>query len=117
MAATNTENTPGAHSTPAVGVWSEAGVLRKVLVCSPGLAHLRLTPDTAAELLYDDVLWVQQAKRDHFDFVAKMRERDIEVLELPDLLTEVVATTKSGTAVLIADSITISTSCRHVYSR
>ena len=56
-----------------LGVWSEAGRLRRVLVCSPGLAHLRLTPETCDELLFDDVIWVQQARRDHFDFVAKMR--------------------------------------------
>jgi arginine deiminase len=76
---------------PRVGVWSEAGRLRRVLVCAPGLAHLRLTPDTCDELLFDDVVWVSQARRDHFDFVAKMRDRDIEVLELLDLLTDVVA--------------------------
>lgn len=74
-----------------VGVWSEAGRLRRVLVCAPGLAHQRLTPDTAAELLYDDVLWVSQAKRDHYDFVTKMEDRGIEVLELHDLLADVVA--------------------------
>jgi arginine deiminase len=74
-----------------VGVWSEAGRLRRVLVCAPGLAHRRLTPATAAELLYDDVVWVGQAKRDHYDFVSKMEDRGVEVLELHDLLEEVVA--------------------------
>ena len=28
------------------------------------------------------MLWVNQAKRDHFDFVTKMRERGVEVLEM-----------------------------------
>ena len=46
------------------GVHSEAGKLRKVMVCSPGLAHQRLTPNNCDELLFDDVLWVAQAKRD-----------------------------------------------------
>jgi arginine deiminase len=82
---------PAPATTPRVGVWSEAGRLRRVLVCSPGLAHLRLTPDNCDELLFDDVIWVSQARRDHFDFVDKMRERGVEVLELSDLLTEVVA--------------------------
>ncbi len=76
---------------PRVGVWSEVGRLRRVMVCSPGLAHLRLTPDTCDELLFDDVLWVSQAKRDHFDFATKMRDRGVEVLEMHDLLTDVVA--------------------------
>ena len=73
------------------GVHSEAGKLRKVMVCSPGLAHQRLTPNNCDELLFDDVLWVAQAKRDHFDFVTKMRERDIDVLEMHNLLTDIVA--------------------------
>jgi arginine deiminase len=76
---------------PRVGVWSEVGRLRRVMVCSPGLAHLRLTPDTCDELLFDDVLWVDRAKRDHFEFVTKMRDRGVEVLDLEDLLTDVVA--------------------------
>ncbi|MEU8140248.1 arginine deiminase, partial [Streptodolium elevatio] len=40
---------------PAHGVHSEVGRLRKVLVCAPGLAHRRLTPTNADELLFDDV--------------------------------------------------------------
>ncbi|MDD1013341.1 arginine deiminase [Pseudomonas rubra] len=73
------------------GVHSEAGKLRKVMVCSPGLAHQRLTPSNCDDLLFDDVIWVNQAKRDHFDFVTKMRERGIEVLEMHNLLTDIVA--------------------------
>ncbi|MBK3874129.1 arginine deiminase [Stutzerimonas frequens] len=74
-----------------LGVHSEAGKLRKVMVCAPGLAHQRLTPSNCDELLFDDVLWVNQAKRDHFDFVTKMRERGVEVLEMHNLLTETVS--------------------------
>jgi arginine deiminase len=39
-------------------------------------------------LLFDDVLWVHEAQKDHYDFVLKMRERGVEVLELHDLLAE-----------------------------
>ena len=73
------------------GVHSEVGQLRKVIVCAPGLAHTRLTPSNCDQLLFDDVLWVDNAKRDHFDFVTKMRDRGIEVLEMHNLLTETVA--------------------------
>ena len=73
------------------GVHSEVGQLRKVIVCAPGLAHSRLTPSNCDQLLFDDVLWVDNAKRDHFDFVTKMRDRGVEVLELHNLLTETVA--------------------------
>src|SRR4051794_22047144 len=78
------------HESSRVGVWSEVGRLRRVLVCSPGLAHLRLTPDTCDDLLFDDVIWVDRAKRDHYEFVTKMRDRDIEVLETLPMLTDVV---------------------------
>jgi arginine deiminase len=80
-------------SSPAgqYGAHSEVGRLRKVLVCAPGLAHERLTPSNCDDLLFDDVLWVQNARRDHFDFVSKMRERGVEVVELHNVLTETLA--------------------------
>src|SRR5579864_4471232 len=73
------------------GVHSEVGQLRKVLVCAPGLAHARLTPSNCDDLLFDDVLWVENARRDHFDFIGKMRDRGVEVLEMHNLLAETVA--------------------------
>lgn len=69
------------------GVHSEVGKLRKVLVCAPGRAHNRLTPSNCDELLFDDVLWVERAKRDHFDFITKMREEGVDVVEMHNLLT------------------------------
>ncbi|MFD7157336.1 arginine deiminase [Kribbella sp. NPDC059898] len=74
--------------TEVHGVHSEVGRLRKVLVCAPGLAHRRLTPTNADDLLFDDVMWVENAQRDHADFVNKLRGRGVEVVELHDLLTE-----------------------------
>ncbi|MCC9195316.1 arginine deiminase [Arthrobacter sp. zg-Y820] len=68
------------------GVHSEVGKLRKVLVCSPGLAHERLTPSNRADLLFDDVMWVENAQRDHADFVTKMQNHGVDVVELHDLL-------------------------------
>ena len=68
------------------GVHSEVGRLRKVLVCAPGLAHRRLTPTNNDELLFDDVMWVENAQRDHADFVDKLTRRGVEVVELHDLL-------------------------------
>jgi arginine deiminase len=73
------------------GVHSEVGKLRKVLVCAPGLAHTRLTPTNCDDLLFDDVMWVHNARRDHVDFVTGMRERGVEVVELHDLLADTMA--------------------------
>jgi arginine deiminase len=76
---------------PAYGVHSEVGRLRKVLVCAPGLAHRRLTPTNSDDLLFDDVMWVENAQRDHADFVNKLRERGVDVVELHDLLARTMA--------------------------
>lgn len=72
------------------GVHSEVGQLRKVMVCAPGRAHQRLTPSNCDALLFDDVLWVDVAKRDHFDFINKMRDRGVDVVEMHNLLAETV---------------------------
>lgn len=80
-----------ADKATTYGVHSEVGVLRKVLVCAPGLAHTRLTPSNCDALLFDDVMWVQNAKRDHLDFITKMRDRGIEVMEMHELLAETLA--------------------------
>src|SRR6185436_4492826 len=93
MTATAPEAGPlrGEREVGALGVHSEVGVLRTVMVCRPGLAHQRLTPGNRADLLFDDVLWVHEAQKDHYDFVLKMQERGVEVLDLHDLLAETVA--------------------------
>ncbi|HVJ32592.1 MAG TPA: arginine deiminase [Terriglobia bacterium] len=70
------------------GVHSEIGKLKTVMVCPPGRAHERLTPGNCHELLFDDVIWVQEARKDHYDFVTKMQERGVEVLDFPVLLGE-----------------------------
>ena len=57
---------------------SEVGRLRKVIVHRPGLEQRRLTPQTAAELLFDDVIWVRRAEEEHAAFVALLRERGVE---------------------------------------
>ena len=70
---------------------SEVGRLRKVLVCAPGLAHERLTPTNCDDLLFDDVLWVDKAERDHAAFMTSMRDRGVEVVELHEVLAETMA--------------------------
>ena len=97
MADTSSTTSTGAPSavSSTYGVHSEVGRLRKVLVCAPGLAHRRLTPSNNHDLLFDDVMWVENAQRDHADFVNKMTQRGVEVVELHDLLAQ---TLKNATA-------------------
>jgi arginine deiminase len=72
-----------------LGVHSETGKLRQVMVCRPGLAHRRLTPSNCEELLFDDVFWVKQAQKDHDVFANLMRDEGVEVLDVNELLAEV----------------------------
>lgn len=82
------------------GLHSEIGRLRRVLVCRPGLAQQRLTPLNCRDLLFDDVLWVGQARNDHDAFTNAMLSRDVEVLELHDLLATTLANPEARTWLL-----------------
>ncbi len=73
------------------GLRSEVGALKTVIVCRPGLAQKRLTPANCDALLFDDVMWVAQARNDHDVFTNLMTERGIQVLELHDLLEAALA--------------------------
>jgi arginine deiminase len=71
-----------------VGVHSEVGKLRKVIVHRPDLSLKRLTPTNHDDLLFDDVLWVERAQWEHDQFVRAMCDRGIEVYYHVNLLSE-----------------------------
>ncbi|GGB55726.1 arginine deiminase [Roseibium aquae] len=77
--------------TLTYGVHSEAGQLRRVLVHRPGTEMARLTPANAESLLFDDVLWVKQARVDHMEFVDALEAHGVEVVLLREMLEEVLA--------------------------
>jgi arginine deiminase len=83
------------------GVHSEVGKLRQVMVHRPELSLQRLTPSNHDELLFDDVLWVERAQYEHDQFVARMRERGVEVFILRELLAEALAASDEGRQRLI----------------
>ncbi|MGO9500520.1 MAG: arginine deiminase [Streptosporangiaceae bacterium] len=70
---------------------SEVGRLRQVILHRPGLELKRLTPENAADLLFDDVLWVSEAQAEHDVFASVLRERGIEVHYYRDLLAQTLA--------------------------
>ena len=82
------------------GVHSEVGKLKTVMVCRPGLAHQRLTPGNCRDLLFDDVIWVEEAQKDHYDFVLKMQQRGVEVLDLHDLLSQTLESSEARSWIL-----------------
>ncbi len=88
------------NTNTTLGVHSETGRLRQVIVCRPGLAHRRLTPANCQEYLFDDVFWVKQAQKDHGIFVNLMRNEGVEVLDVNDLLADTLSTPEGRAFVL-----------------
>ncbi len=75
---------------PRVHVTSEIGPLRAVLVHTPGHELIAVTPENREDYLYDDIIDLELAQREHRRLVAVL-ERFSEVYEVRDLLTELVA--------------------------
>lgn len=71
-----------------LGADSEVGRLRTVMLHRPGRELTRLTPRNNDKLLFDGIPWVKRAQDEHDAFAAALRDRDVEVLYLTDLLTE-----------------------------
>jgi arginine deiminase len=71
---------------------SEVGRLRQVILHRPDLELKRLTPDNAADLLFDDVLWVSRAQAEHDAFADVLRSRGVVVHYYGDLLAQTLDT-------------------------
>jgi arginine deiminase len=83
-----------------LGVHSEIGRLRQVIVHRPGLELSRLAPGNIESLLFDDVLWSERAREEHDGFAAVLTEHDVEVHHFGDLLAECLAIPEARAFVL-----------------
>lgn len=72
-------------------VGSEVGQLRRVLLNRPERALTHLTPSNCHELLFDDVLAVEQAGKEHDAFAQTLTDQGVEVFLLHDLLADTLA--------------------------
>jgi arginine deiminase len=79
---------------------SEVGRLRQVILHRPGLELKRLTPDNAADLLFDDVLWVTRAQQEHDAFADVLRSRGVVVHYYSDLLAQTLDVTAARDYIL-----------------
>ena len=89
----------------AVHVTSEIGRLKSVLVHPPGAELYAVTPSTREDYLYDDIMDVAAAQREHRRFVAIL-ERFAEVHYVHELLAEVLSDSEVKQA-LIRDTLDI----------
>ena len=74
----------------SVHVTSEIGPLDAVLVHTPGRELEAVTPGNRADYLYDDIIDLEIAQREHRQFVSVLR-RFARVYQVRDLLAEVLA--------------------------
>jgi len=73
------------NGAPHLGVHSEVGTLRQVIVHRPGFELTRLTPGNVDELLFDDILWVKRAREEHDAFAGALADRGVVVHHFTDL--------------------------------
>jgi arginine deiminase len=91
----------------ALGVHSEVGRLREVVLHRPGLELERLTPATVRDLLFEDVLWAERAREEHDAFAAVLREHGVTVHLFSDLLAQ--ALDVPGARPFLADRLATAT--------
>ena len=72
-----------------IRVESEIAPLKKVLLHRPGRELLNLVPERLPELLFDDIPFLEEARREHDAFAALLRDNGAEVVYLEDLMTQV----------------------------
>jgi arginine deiminase len=85
-ASTTSPTTTSTARAITVGIDSEVGQLREVIVHRPGVELDRLTPTNAADLLFDDVMWPSHARAEHDAFAEVLREHGARVHLFHDLL-------------------------------
>jgi arginine deiminase len=70
------------------GVDSEVGRLRTVLVHRPGPELKRMTPRSRDRMLFDTLPWTCRAQQEHDVFTQSLRDQDVEVLYVTELLQD-----------------------------
>lgn len=72
----------------AIKVYSEVGTVEKILVSRPTRYFDAVRPESREFQLVDDVVWGEQAARDHDAFAAHLRSVGAEVVYLEDLFEQ-----------------------------
>jgi len=73
----------------AFSVTSEIGRLKRVMLHRPGRELERLTIDNKDDLLFDDILWVEEAQKEHDAFADLLRDNGVEVVYFKNCLSHI----------------------------
>lgn len=75
-------------ATGALGVHSEVGELREVVVHRPGAELSRLSPANVGSLLFDDMPWLERAQEEHDALARLLAGHGVAVHDFGQLLAE-----------------------------
>jgi len=78
-----------ANEGGSFSVSSEVGKLKRVMLHRPGKELERLTIDNKDELLFDDILWLEEAQKEHDTFADLLRDNGVEVVYFRNCLSHV----------------------------
>ena len=76
-------------NNPGIFVYSEIGKLKSVLLHKPGFEVENIVPDYLRRLLFDEIVYLEQAQREHDQFSQILKNEGVEVLYLTDLMAEI----------------------------
>ncbi|WP_279237131.1 arginine deiminase [Alkaliphilus serpentinus] len=72
-----------------IQVYNEIGKLKRVLLHCPGEEIENIVPDYLTRLLFDEIAFLKQAKKEHQQFSDILRNEGVEVLYLTELMAEI----------------------------
>jgi arginine deiminase len=84
----------------SVRVYSEIGRLRRVMLHRPGSEIDRMVPSMMERLLFDDILYGDEARQEHDRFRRVFERAGVEVVEAQELVAEALASQDARAEVL-----------------
>lgn len=94
-------------------IGSEVGKLQRILLHRPGKELARITIDNKDELLIDEIVWLDRARRDHDNFAQLLRGCGTEVVYFQECLSKVVED-KHVRSCLLTDTLSHETHDPHL---
>ncbi|MDF2985286.1 MAG: arginine deiminase [Eubacterium sp.] len=79
---------------PSISVYSEIGKLKSVLIHRPGIEVENIVPDHLRRLLFDEIVYMDQAQREHDQFAQILTDEGVEVVYITDLMSDILQDSK-----------------------
>lgn len=77
------------NSNHSISVYSEIDKLKSVLLHCPGDEVENIVPDYLRRLLFDEIVYQEQARKEHNQFTDILRSEGVEVVYLTDIMADV----------------------------